>query len=330
MAMGAGANNSKESGAASFALAFPAPHRMLSENRGFFGHVNTNLFNLFNSMKIPWLQPEHVVNRVLAIIVLAVVVHFLVLGVRFMSDWLIRKSAAKKMPVGFVTQQPKFITVTGLIASALTFAVYFFAIGLVLHEYQVNLTTYLATASVIGLAVGFGSQGLVQDVVAGLTLILSDTLDVGDVIEVAGKIGRVERVGLRFTQLNNFFNQQVYVPNRVIADISRFPGGEMSAFADVQIPSDTDSGRVRELVERIAKGMWSQFNAIILSEPQVSDIETVETSTWRFLRVHFKIWPGQGSLIETAFRQRVVEAMKAMQPNYADWMVTVTYRASVV
>jgi len=80
-------------------------------------------------------------------------------------------------------------------------------------------------------------------------------------------------------------------------------------------------------VENIAGGMWRQFGAIILSEPALGDVETAQGGGWNFLRVHFKIWPGQGSLIETTFRQQMVSAMKAFDPHYADWQVAVTYRA---
>jgi len=56
-------------------------------------------------------------------------------------------------------------------------------------------------------------------------------------------------------------------------------------------------------------------------------VETTPDSGRAFFRVHFKIWPGQWSLIETTFRQRVVSSMKDFDPNYADWQVPVTYRA---
>ena len=72
--------------------------------------------------------------------------------------------------------------------------------------------------------------------------------------------------------------------------------------------------------------MWAQFGAIILSEPVIGEAETPPGGGWSFLRVHFKIWPGQGSLIETTFRQQVVTAMKVFDPGYADWQVPVTYR----
>jgi len=269
-------------------------------------------------------------TRLLLIVALAVLVHVTVKVVRRTSEWLINKSQAQKNPLGFVTQQPKFITLTRLIASGLIFVIYFFAIGLLLQEIGVNLTAYLASASVVGLAISFGSQGLVQDMVIGLTLIFSDAMEAGELVEVTGTatvIGRVEEIGLRFTKLINFYNQEVFVPNRTIANVSRFPHGGVYAYADIQIPAGADREKAAQTVANVATGMWRQFGAIVLSEPVIGPVETAAGGGWDFLRVHFKIWPGQGSLIETTFRQQMVSAMKAFDANYADWQVPVTYRA---
>jgi moderate conductance mechanosensitive channel len=59
----------------------------------------------------------------------------------------------------------------------------------------------------------------------------------------------------------------------------------------------------------------------------LSDVETAGGGGWSFVRVHFKIWPGQGSLIEATFRQQMVNALKTFRADYADWQVAVTYRA---
>ncbi len=269
-------------------------------------------------------------TRLLLIVVLAVLVHLAVKAIRIISEWLIHKSHAQKSALGFVTQQPKFITLIQLIANGVTFIMYFLAIGLVLEEFGVNLTGYLASASIIALAISFGSQGLVQDVVISLTLIFSDTMDVGDMVEIAGAVvvvGRVEEIGLRFTTLRNFYNQLVFIPNRTIANVSRFPQGGVFAYADIQIPAGTDRDKVVQTVEHIAQGMWMQFGAIILSQPVIGKMEKAPGGGWDFIRIHFKIWPGQGNLIETTFRQQIVSAMKTFSPNYAEWQVPVTYRA---
>jgi len=286
------------------------------------------------SEKIHALHPEsasYIGIQVAEIVCLAIIAHFVVRLLRFVSNWLIRKSAAKKSPVGFVTQQPKFVTLTGLITSALTLVIYSIGLGFILTVLGMDtkqfIATYLATASVVGFAVGFGSQGLVQDVITGLTLIFTDTLEVGDLVEISGQVGRVETVGLQFTELRNFYNQQVFLSNRNISNIARFPRGGVHAYVDVQIPANADKGKAVAAVSRVAKGMWEQFKAIVLREPELSEVHPAKPDERDFLRVQFKIWPGQGPLIETTFRQRVIEVLKQLDPNYADWMVVVTYRA---
>jgi small conductance mechanosensitive channel len=164
-------------------------------------------------------------------------------------------------------------------------------------------------------------------VITGLTLIFTDTLEVGDLVEISGQVGRVETVGLRFTELRNFYNQQVFLSNRTIANIARFPRGGVQAYVDVQIPASADKAKAVAAASRVAKGMWEQFKAIVLREPELSEVHPAKPDEREFVRVQFKIWPGQGPLIETTFKQRVTEAMKRLDPNYADWMVVVTYRA---
>ncbi|HVU07702.1 MAG TPA: mechanosensitive ion channel domain-containing protein [Verrucomicrobiae bacterium] len=272
-------------------------------------------------------------TRLLLIVLMAVLVHLLVKGIRGLSEWIINKSHEQEHPLGFVSRQPKLITFIQLVTHTVTFVMYFLALGLVLQEIGVNLTSYLASASIVALAISFGSQGLVQDMVISLTLIFSDAMDVGDLVEVFAStsvIGRVEEIGLRFTVIRNFYNQSVFVPNRTIANVSRFSHGGVFAYADVQIPKGENQDAAVKTIGRIAKGMWTQFGAIILAEPSVSPLETSSDGGWNFVRVHFKIWPGQGNLIETTFRQQAISAMKSFQPDYADWQVSVTYRTVAV
>jgi len=285
--------------------------------------VMSRLYGYFFSHELP------IGARLVLIVVLAFLLHLTVKAIGNISEWFINKGHAQKSRLGFV-HQPKFITLIQLIANGVTFIMYFLAIGLIMQELGVNLKGYLASASIIALAISFGSQGLVQDMVTGLTLIFSDTMDVGDMVEITGAtntvIGRVEGIGLRFTKLRNFFNQVVFIPNRTIGNVSRFPHGGVFAYADIQIPMDADQSKTVQTVENIANGMWMQFGAIILSQPVVGKVEAA-SGGWNFLRVHFKIWPGQGNLIETTFRQQIISAMKISSPTYADWQVTVTYRA---
>ncbi len=270
--------------------------------------------------------------HIVIIICLAFLAHVIVKFIRQYSEWLITRSHEKKHPFDFVTQQPKFITLTRLIVSAVTFAIYAVAILFVVLVFDPTGTsntfkTYLTSAAVLGLALSFGLQGLVQDVVTCVTIILSDAMDVGDTVDLMnGVIGRVERVGLRFTKVINFYNQEIFVPNRSINNVSRFPHGGVFAYADVQIPAKADQQAIAETIQKVSKGVATQFNAIILGEPAFSRLESTPGG-WSYIRVRFNIWPGQNSLIETTFRSQMVSAIKTFAPDYADWQVVVTYRA---
>jgi small conductance mechanosensitive channel len=272
------------------------------------------------------------VTRILIILGLAIAVHVIAKLVRYLSEWAIVRGHSQRGKFGLMVQKPKFVTVLQLMVSGFIFLIYFIALGLILQEFGFSLTAYLASASVVGLAISFGSQGLVQDIVIGLTLIFWDAMDVNDMVEIAGTttnvIGRVEEIGMRFTKLVNFYNQEVFIPNRTIGNVSRFPHGGLDAYADAQIPAGAAPETAAVAIGRVAAGMRAQFSGIILSDPIVGRVEKVEGASWHFIRVHFKIWPGQGSLIEVTFRQEVVKAMKALDPSYADWQVPVTYRAS--
>src|SRR6056297_1201149 len=129
-------------------------------------------------------------TRLLLIVAIAVGAHIATVAIRAASMQILRPT---------FHSQSKLVTISGFATSAIVFTIYFGAFGLLLAELGISLTTYLASASIIGLAVSFGSQGMVQDVITGLTVVFSDLIDVGDMVDIGGQVGIVESVGLRFT-----------------------------------------------------------------------------------------------------------------------------------
>jgi small-conductance mechanosensitive channel len=311
----------------------PASHGAATNNAATNRPATTNLITkvVENPHVANLWQRTSPLEHVGIILAFAVLAPLAVKLLRHLSEWLIQKREQKKRRFSFdFAQQPKFVTLTRLIVSGVTFGIYFLAIGLVLlvgfHLSDKVVTTYLSSAAVVGLAVSFGLQGLIQDVVTGVTLILSNTMDVGDRVDLSGVIGRVDRIGLRYTKLITFYNQEILVPNRNVTTIVRFPHGGILAYADIQIPADADQQKAVDLIQSVAKGMHAQFKAIILSEPEFGDVQHTP-GDWSFLRIQFHLWPGQNNLIETNFRSQMVAAMKTCDPAYADWQVVVTYRA---
>lgn len=227
------------------------------------------------SRLIQWVRALPVVLRVMVILGSAFVAHGVVQVIRYFGEWVATPSQSPRVAREFLARRrPRFATITGLAVSAVTFVIYFLAFGFVVGELTpLTLGQYMASATVIGLAVGFGTQGLVQDVVTGLTLIFSNAIHVGDLVEVSGAIGRAEKIGLRFYDPHEFHG----------------PDGD---------DSQSEHHRHRPLSRRIRPGI-------------------------RRCPDHRS---GQQKLIEGPLRQRLVAGMRELDPDYADWMVTVTYR----
>lgn len=275
-----------------------------------------------------WLEASPLA-RILLIAAVSALAHLLVRAAHAAADRALAPAHTEPARVHRLAahRHPKVATLLSLAASALTFVIWFVAVGLMLQALDIDPTTYFATATVIGLAIGFGSQGLVQDIVIGLTLIFTDAVDVGDMVEVSGQVGRVERVGLRFTTLTNFLGQTVFIPNRNIAVVGRYRRDVVRAYVDVQLPAGPDIDDVAAHLHRLARGLRAQHPTAIVSEPELVGEREAEPGGWRFVRLKFRLWPGQQTLVEPGFRQRVVAYMKTIDEGYADWMVTVTLRA---
>ncbi len=266
--------------------------------------------------------------RILLVIVLAVAAIFAVKIIRRFSQYMLTmKVDSEEISEQILTRRyPKLATIITIFVSAVTFTIYFVAVGMILREFKISLTTYFASATVIGLAVGFGLQGFVQDLVIGLTLIFSDALAIGEMVKLGDEIGKVDTIGLRFTQLINLHGQRIMIPNRNIATISQFRGGCIRAYVDIQLPQEIDEKEMLQAIQAIAKGMYEQHRSIILATPEIFGIKVVKGGQWRYLRIKVKLWPGQIRIIEETFKERVVQVLKKSDADYASWMITVNYK----
>ena len=255
--------------------------------------------------------------RILLIIAVVVAAHFVVVMVRNLGRRLMvalpRSSFAKVR------------TISSLLTSIVIFVLYFAAVGLVLKEFGVSLTAYLASASVVGLAIGFGSQGLVQDVVTGLTLIFSDLVDIDDMVEISGQTGVVESIGMRFLVLKNHLGAQVFIPNRTITSVINYRRGYVRCLVDITLPGDKDlAQQMLQKVTPIITSAFEQFPGIFITQPSPEG-QFKTRSGKEFFRFKFRIWPGRGNVLETTLKQEIVQSLKELDPAYADWMVSVSY-----
>ena len=249
----------------------------------------------------------------------------LVVACAHLAVIIVRRIGQKMMRVRFHASISKVRTIVSLATSVSVFIIYFGSFGLILKEFGISLKAYLASASVLGLAIGFGSQGLVQDVVAGLTLIFTDLINLGDMVEISGQTGIIRRMGMRFTILENHFGAIVSIPNRTITHVVTYPKGYIRCFVDVYISNDPAlTDQMEAKITSIVSAMVERYPGIFLSAPSVQT--RIKTSAEKeFLRIELQIWPGRGAPVETTLKQEIVQSIKNIDPTYADWMVSVNY-----
>lgn len=265
------------------------------------------------------------IRRIGFIIVIVVVANVVIAAIRATAHLLIFSQWG---PLALVYRRRKnrARTIYSIVLNLVKYFIYFTALGMILAELGVNYMTYVASLSVIGLAVGFGSQGLVQDMVTGFFIIFESQFDVGDMVEISGQNGYVIELGLRMTKLRNYLGQTVIIPNRNIAMVGNYSRGAQRAYIDMQVPGPEAGEQAMAVMQQLGEELLKQFEGAAMGPLKVSGPWTLATGE-HFVRLHLCIWPGQTWLITEQAIPRLREAMKRQGMEITNDRLTVYYHA---
>ena len=183
---------------------------------------------------------------------------------------------------------------------------------LVLSAVGISIAPILATAGVLGIAVGFGAQSLVKDYFNGFFLLLENQVRQGDVVEVAGKGGLVEEMTLRYIRLRDFEGSVHYIPNGTIDSVTNRSRGFAFALLDIGGAYREDVDEVYAVMREVAAGMRSDPE---LGEKIVEDLEIAGVDKWAdsavVIRCRFKVMPLEQWTVRRAFLYRLKKAFDA-------------------
>jgi moderate conductance mechanosensitive channel len=180
----------------------------------------------------------------------------------------------------------------------------------ILDEIGVNLAPLLAGAGVAGLAIGFGAQSLVRDIVTGLFMLLEDQYGVGDVIDTGLATGTVEALSLRTTRLRDVEGVVWHVPNGEIHRVGNKSQQWARALVDVAIAYDTDLERAIDVIRGAADEVRrsDEVGGSMLGEPEVLGIESLSPDRV-VIRVVARTRPQQEEVVTRALRARVKQKL---------------------
>lgn len=197
-------------------------------------------------------------------------------------------------------------TMAGIFQSIITVIVVAVVGTMILSELGVDIAPIIASAGIIGIALGFGAQSLVRDFLAGIFIFMEDQYGVGDVVDLGEATGSVEAVTLRMTRLRDVNGAVWFVPNGEIMRVGNMSKNWSRAVVDVGVGYGEDLARVQQVLREIAHDLWEDedYQGIIIEEPEVTGVEMLAADSVT-IRVMVKTAPLEQWGVARALRQRI-------------------------
>ena len=179
-------------------------------------------------------------------------------------------------------------------------------IVMALDQVGVNIAPIIASAGILGIALGFGAQNLVKDFLSGIFMILEDQYGVGDSVDLGEAVGTVEAVGLRVTRVRDVDGTVWYVRNGEILRVGNQSQNWARTVLDITVAYESDLDQVQQLLQEEATAMYEdeRYHDIIIEAPEVWGVERFDKDG-AVVRVVLKTAPLQQWPVARALRQRI-------------------------
>jgi len=195
---------------------------------------------------------------------------------------------------------------------------------IVLSSIGVNIGPLIAGAGVIGLAIGFGAQTLVRDIIAGVFFLIDDSFRVGDYVESAGTKGCVEQISLRSIKLRHPRGMVYTVPFGNLKSVTNFSRDYTITKLDFRVGFDTDLDKVRKIIKKINKNLRKDeaVDRVMLDDLKSQGVKEFDDSAM-IVRVKFKTLPGEQFVLKRLVYRMIQEEFRASGIEFAHRNVTV-------
>ncbi|MFD0961767.1 mechanosensitive ion channel family protein [Paenibacillus chungangensis] len=225
------------------------------------------------------------------------------------SIWLMHKTINRIVDEQTKKKKPgetrRMTTVGRLLNNGISYVIYFIAGMLVLSELGLDLGPLLAGAGVVGIAIGFGAQSLVKDILTGFFIILEDQFAVGDVIQTGQFKGTVEVIGLRTTKLQSWTGEVHIIPNGMINEVTNFSLKNSIAVVDVSIAYEAD---IEKAIAVVNETMDELTHENLVKSPEVLGIQMLNASSVS-IRIVGECMPNTHAIVARTMNKAVKEAL---------------------
>lgn len=205
-------------------------------------------------------------------------------------------------------KRQRAVTLANLLKSVAGYVVWGVASITILAEVGLDIGALLATAGIAGLAIGFGAQTLVKDVIGGIFLLFDDVIHVGDLVTISGHTGTVEQIGVRLIRLRKFDGEVVMIPAGEVRIFGNLSIEWARAVVPVGLSYEQDIDAIVPIIEDVASEWAAAHEDLLLEEsPQVQGLMDFGDSSVT-VRVAVRVEPGEQFAAERDLRMRLKRA----------------------
>ena len=195
-------------------------------------------------------------------------------------------------------------TILRLLQNIVVYLVYFSAIVGILSSLGIQIAGLLAGAGVAGLAIGFGAQSLVKDVITGFFIIFEDQFGVGDYIKLAGGEGTVVEIGLRTTKIQGPTGEQYIIPNGGITNVTNYSVNNTNATIDLDVPVHADIEAVQTAIQEYLNTLPEHHEELVRAPQFIGVVNfTKDEAT---VRITYETLPRQAAAVGRVIRRDVI------------------------
>lgn len=245
----------------------------------------------------------NLLGKSIKIILIVVVINLLIKAIHTIIDRTFRK---KNKDI-FSAEDKKINTLTSVFKNIIKYVFIFIGLVMILDTFGIDTTSILATAGIGGLAIGFGAQSLVKDIITGFFILLEDQFSVGDYVQVDEFEGIVEKLGVRVTNLRDFTGELHIIPNGNITTVTNKTRGAMRALVNISVDYEEDIDRVIKVLDKVCMEKREE-NKNIVEGPTVLGINDLADYSMTFTIVA-KTKPMEQWSVERELRKAVKEAL---------------------
>ncbi|WP_374718682.1 mechanosensitive ion channel family protein [Parageobacillus toebii] len=194
-------------------------------------------------------------------------------------------------------------TLLRLLDNVIRYVLYFIAMIMILDTFGVEVKAILAGAGIVGLAVGFGAQSLVKDVITGFFIIFEDQFAVGDYVRIGNFEGYVEAIGLRVTKIRSWTGEIHILPNGSIAQVTNYSLNNSIAVVDVNIAYEEDIEKVEEAILELLPQLPAKYEDMV-APPELLGVQNL-TNSEVVMRITCETKPMRHVSVARAIRKEV-------------------------